>query len=86
MDDASFHGAVVDHIALGPIGRPSAPELNAAIASYIPLMVKLIEDGKVKVSEYEVVGHGFNEVAKAWEYQQSGKAGNKKVLVKLGEA
>lgn len=86
MEDSSFHGAVVHHIALGPIGRPEATKLDAEIEASIPLMVKLIEDGKVKVSDYEIKGHGFDEVASAWEYQSSGKAGNKKVLVKLGDA
>lgn len=86
MDNASFHGALVNHIALGLVGRPEGAELNAALASYIPLIVKLIEDGKAKVSEYEIAGHGFDDVAKAWQYQQSGKAGNKKVLVKFGDA
>jgi hypothetical protein len=85
--ESGFEDVTVDRISLGPIGNPSATQLNNAISSYIPLIVKLIEDGKVLVSEYEIAGrNGFEEVEKAWEYQKSGKAGSKKVLVQLQEA
>jgi len=86
IEESDFNGAMIYRIAFGPVGKPDAAQLNHDIASYIPLIVKLIEDGKVLVSEYEVVGQGFDEVDKAWQYQKSGKAGNKKVLVQLQEA
>jgi hypothetical protein len=86
INDEDFKGVVVDRIALGLIGNPVAVQLNNAISSYIPLIVRLIEDGKVQVSEYEIVGKGFEAVDHAWQYQKSGKAGGKKVLVQLHEA
>lgn len=84
--ESGFEDVTVDRISLGSVGNPSAQQLNNAISSYIPLIVKLIEDGKVQVSEYEIAGQGFEEVEKAWEYQKSGKAGSKKVLIHLQEA
>lgn len=85
MDDKDFHGALVNHIMLGPIGRPGSA-INAQIESYIPLIVKLIEDGRFKTSDYEIVGTGFEAVLEAYAYQQTGKAGHKKVLIKLQDA
>jgi len=78
-----FKGTVVDRISLGLVGNPAAVKLNNEISSYVPLIVKLIEDGKVQVSEYEIVGQGLEAVDHAWQYQKSGKAGSKKVLVQL---
>ena len=86
INEEEFKGIVVDRIALGPVGNPAAVQLNNEISSYIPLIVKLIEDGKVLVSEYEIVGQGFEGVDRAWQYQKSGKAGGTKVLIKLQEA
>ena len=83
IKDEEFKGTVVDRISLGPVGKPAAVKLNNEISSYVPLIVKLIEDGKVQVSEYEIVGQGFEAVDHAWQYQKSGKAGSKKVLVQL---
>ena len=85
MEDKDFHGALVNHIMLGPIGRPGSA-INAQVESYIPLMVKLIKDGKFKTADYEIVGTGFEAVPEAFAYQQTGKAGNKKVLIKLQDA
>ncbi len=81
--DSGFENVTVDRISLGPVGNPNSALLNKQISSYIPLIVKLIEEGKVRVSEYEVAGRGFEDVGKAWQYQKSGKAGSKKVLVQL---
>jgi len=86
INDEEFKGIVVDRIGLGPVGNPASVQLNNAISSYIPLIVRLIEDGKVQVSEYEIVGQGFEAVDHAWQYQKSGKAGGKKVLLQLQEA
>jgi hypothetical protein len=85
MTPENTGGAEVYQISLGPIGRPDATKLNGDIASFVPVVHGLTEQGKLKTSEYEVVGKGIEEIGKAWEYQQSGKAGNKKVLVKIGE-
>jgi len=84
MPEEDFSGGMVYPCKLGPIGRVEAPELNKDIESFIPLIVKLIEDGKVVPSEYEVIGKpGFESVIEAWAYQQKGAAGSSKVLAKL---
>jgi NADPH:quinone reductase-like Zn-dependent oxidoreductase len=85
-ESKDFKGVVVDRIGLGPVGNPEAVQLNSEISSYVPLIVKLIENGKVRVSEYEIAGQGYEAVDHAWQYQKSGKAGSKKVLVQLQEA
>ena len=77
-------GAQVYQVQLGPIGRPEATALNKDIGKLAKLVHKLVEEGKLKTSEYEVIGHGIEEVDKAWQYQLSGKAGSKKVLVRIG--
>lgn len=82
-----FSGATPYQVKLGPIGREEATQLNKEIESFIPLFVKLIEDGKVVPNDYEVVGEpGFESVIEAYEYQKAGKGGSNKVLVKLQEA
>jgi len=87
MPASDFSGATPSPVKLGPIGRADATELNKEISSYIPLIVKLMEDGKVVPSEYEVIGKtGFDSVIEAWAYQSAGKGGNKKVVVKLQDA
>lgn len=87
MTSAEFNGATIYPVKLGPIGRPEAQRLNLTITKLIPLMHRLLETGAVKPAEYEVIGSGgFESVAEAWAYQGSGKAGNKKVLVKLQDA
>ncbi|KAF2476924.1 GroES-like protein [Lindgomyces ingoldianus] len=73
-------------IMLGPIGRPDAVELNAKLNKYIPVIVKLLEAGKLRVGSYMVEGEGVEGIEKAWALQKSGKAGSEKVLVKIGSA
>jgi len=79
-----FSGASISPVQLGPVGRPEATGLNANLSSFIPVMVSLIESGKVVPAEYEIIGStGFESVLEAYAYQGAGKGGNKKVLVKL---
>jgi hypothetical protein len=81
---SDFSGGTPYIIKLGPIGRPEATALNAELSSFIPLMYSLIESGKVVPSEYDLVGNtGFESVIEAYAYQNAGKGGNKKVVVKL---
>ena len=87
LDSKDFNDAVLYRVALGPIGRADATELNGMISQFIPLMYHLLQTGQVKPSEYEVIGEkGFESVAEAWAYQQSGKGGAKKVLAHLQDA
>jgi hypothetical protein len=82
-----FSGGKPYPVKLGPIGRAEATELDKELSSFIPLIVKLIEDGKVVPSEYEVIGKpGFESVDEAWQYQMKGSGGSNKVLVKLQDA
>jgi hypothetical protein len=84
MPASDFSGGTPYCTQLGPVGRPDATELNKEISTFIPLIVKLIEDGKVVPSEYVVIGEpGFDSVIEAWDYQSKGKGGNKKVMAKL---
>lgn len=81
---SDFSGGKTTCIEFGPVGRPEATELNKTLEEYIPVLTKLIEEGKVLPSAYEVVGEGgFESAIEAYKYQQSGKAGNKKVIVKI---
>ena len=75
-------------VKLGIIGRAGddikdAPNINENIASYIPLLTRLLEAGKLRPNEYEVVSSGFDGIAKAVEAQQKGSTGGKKVVVDL---
>jgi NADPH-dependent curcumin reductase CurA len=82
-ETSDFHAHA---ISLGPIGRENAPDLNKAIESYVPLIYKLIEDGKILPSEYTIVGNtGLESLPEAYAFQTSGKGGNKKVVVKIAE-
>jgi hypothetical protein len=83
MTKEQFNGAAVYQVQLGPIGRPDSTGLNKAIKSYIPYIVKTIEDGRIVPNEYELFGNGFEVLADAWKYQASGKGGSNKVIVKL---
>ncbi|KAF2267843.1 GroES-like protein [Lojkania enalia] len=82
VPDASA-GFSTTPVELGPIGRPGADELNKKLNSYIPVIAKLVENGKFKVGEYTVEGQGVEEIGKAWDVLKSGKAGSTKVLVKV---
>lgn len=73
-------------ILLGPVGRPSAVDLNKRLNEFIPVIFKLLEDGKLKAGEYSVEGEGIEGIVKAWEVQKSGKLGSTKVVVKVADA
>ena len=58
--------------------------LDKTLEGYIPKIVKFLQDGRLVPHEYEVIGQGgFEDIIKAHQYQQSGKAGSKKVIVKV---
>lgn len=81
-----FEGGTAYLIRLGLIGRDEAPEVNDAIASYIPGLRRLFESGNLRPSPYiEIGAGGFGAVLEALEYQKSGSAGSKKVVVKVQE-
>ncbi|KAF2728016.1 GroES-like protein [Polyplosphaeria fusca] len=84
VPDAS-NGFTTKDIKLGPIGRPEAKELNERLSEFIPVIVGLIEGGKVRVGEFEVKGEGVEGLGGAWEWQKEGKGGSRKVLVRIGE-
>lgn len=80
----NFSGGKTYNVELGPVGRPDATELNNTLERYIPVLVKLVENGQVKIGEYEVIGEGgFEDIVKAYEYKNSGAGGSKKVVVKV---
>lgn len=79
-----FEGGKTYKVKLGDIGRPEAKELNATLEKYVPVIVGLIESGKLKPGEYEVIGQGgFEDAVKAYHHQVSGAGGSRKVLVKI---
>ena len=81
-----FEGGKTYEIALGPIGRESALELNRLLKSYIPVIVALIEKGEVAPSPYDIVGEGgFESAIEALKYQQKGAGGSNKVIVKIAD-
>jgi hypothetical protein len=87
LASADFNNAQINPVKLAAIGQAEATELNSTITKLIPLMYHLLETGAAKPAEYELIGKtGFESVIEAWAYQQSGKAGAKKVLVKLQDA
>ena len=73
---------------LGLIGRSADKDeeirtLNDDIASYIPFLVRLMKEGKLKPNEFKVVGKGFESIVEAVGIQQKGGAGGAKVVVHL---
>lgn len=78
-------GFTSTRLAVGPIGRPDAVELNKRLSEFIAVIYKLIEKETVKVGEYTVEGEGIESILNAWEVQKSGKAGSSKVLVKVSD-
>jgi hypothetical protein len=79
-----FEGGKSYTIALGPIGREGADELNGDLARYIPVIGQLVEDGKIKPNDYDLVGEGGMEaILEAISYQQKGAGGSNKVIVKV---
>lgn len=83
-DIGDFEGGKTNKIELGEVGRPEATEQNAQIASFIPLIVGLVEHDKIAPAAYDVVGAGgFDDAIEAYKYQQKGAGGANKVLVKI---
>ena len=75
----------VDQVALGPIGKPDAKDLNGKLVKYIPVIFNLLDGGKIKPNEVHVFGQGFEKVAAAVEHQQKGTGAGSKVVVELGK-
>lgn len=81
-----FGGGKTYNILLDQVGRPEAEELNRDMAEFIPVLVALVEEGKVVPSKYDVVGGvGFESAIEALKYQKSGAGGSSKVLCRLQE-
>jgi hypothetical protein len=81
-----FEGGHSYIVVLGPVGRPSAPEVNEKLSSYIPALVKLIEAGKLLVGPYDLLGDGGFEgaIQALTHFEQSGGS-SKKIVVKIGD-
>ncbi len=79
-----FEGGKTYLVQLGDVGRPEATALNDKIAKYIPVVLGLIESGKLVPAEYEVIGNGgLDDAVKAFHHQLSGAGGSRKVVVKI---
>ncbi|KAK6521796.1 hypothetical protein TWF506_002000 [Arthrobotrys conoides] len=77
-------GAKFYPISLGPLGRPEAKQLDEILAKYIDVLQVLIDTGKVKPGEYNLVGEiGFESFTEAVKVQSGGSA--KKVVVQFQE-
>ncbi|KAF3183387.1 hypothetical protein TWF225_005130 [Orbilia oligospora] len=77
-------GAKFYPIALGTLGRPESKELNEILFKYIDVLQAFVDVGKVKPSEYNLVGGtGFESFIEAVKVQSGGSA--KKVVAKLQE-
>ena len=91
ISEAQVGGGVkLDKIMLGPVGRADAEELNGRIASYVPVIYELVKQGKVKPGEtVRVGGEGkgdvWEDLIEAYKFQQAGKGGNRKVVVKIAD-
>lgn len=70
-------------VQLGVIGRPDAQEVNKNLASYYPVLGDLLTTGKLRPSDYIIAADSIDRAPEAFEFQQSGKGGPKKVLVKI---
>ena len=96
---ASHDAFTTYQVELGSIGKDKSPlggdevdpSLNNDIASFLPVISQLIEDGHMQPNEVEVFGTkegggggGFEAIGDAVAYQQKGGAG-KKVVVMLQE-
>lgn len=79
-----FEGGKTHLVRLGEVGRPEGEQLNAQIEKYIPVIVALVEAGKLKPGDYEVIGKGgFDDALEAYKHQRSGAGGSRKVVVKI---
>ena len=76
-------------VLLGPIGRSAKeseeqPKLNEAIASFVPMLEGLIEAGKLKPNEYQVIGKvGLESVIEALKEQQKNAGAGPKYLAQV---
>ena len=72
---------------LGVIGRTEEDEdvawTNEQIELYVPFLTRLLESGKLRPNEFNIVGKGFEDIPKAIEIQQKGESGGAKVVVDL---
>lgn len=85
-------GIKLGSVSLGLIGR-SGPEIQASptvnddIASYVPMVVELVEAGKLIPNQYQIVGDvGFDGVIKALDMQAKGAGSGAKLVVRLQSA
>lgn len=79
-----FEGGKTYEVKLGPVGRPEATQLNGLLEKYIPVLVKLVENGTVKVGDYEVVGSsGVEGVIEGYKQKSAGGSGLRKLVVKM---
>jgi len=81
-----FEGGHSYIVALGPVGRPSSPELNEQLSGYISTLVKFIEIGKLLPGPYVLLEDGgFEDAIQALgQFEQSGGS-SKKIVVKIGD-
>jgi hypothetical protein len=82
-----FEGGHSYIVALGPVGRPSSPELNEQLSGYISTLVKFIEIGRLLPGPYVLLedGGGFEDAIQALgQFEQSGGS-SKKIVVKIGD-
>jgi len=80
-----FEGGHSYIVALGPVGRPSAPEVNEKLSSYIPALVKLIEAGKLLAGPHVLLGDGgFEDAIQALTHFEQSGGSSKKIVVKIG--
>ncbi|KIW10195.1 hypothetical protein PV08_11156 [Exophiala spinifera] len=81
---SDFEGGKTHLLKLGGVGRPEAEGLNAMIEQYKPVIVDLIEAGKLRPMDYVLYGEGgFDDAVNAYRHQKSGAAGSRKVVVKV---
>ncbi|KAL2836946.1 chaperonin 10-like protein [Aspergillus pseudoustus] len=79
-----FEGGKSDCIKLGLIGRDSGTEVNDALVAYIPVLARLFQLGQLVPAPYVEIGNGgFDAVLEALQYQKTGAAGSKKVVVQV---
>lgn len=79
-------GVAIYEIALGLIGKSGEalahePTFNDNLASYIPAIYGLLENGKLRPNEIKVVEKGgFEGIADAYAIQQKAQGGGKVVI------
>jgi len=83
----SAKGMKIYRIKLGQIGRFGEGEeqevLNKNLTELIPVLERLLKEGKIQPLEYHVVNEGLENVVEAVKYHDSGKLRGKKGLVKI---